>query len=351
MARILITGGYGFIGRLLSERLAAENEVLVVDSLHPQVHGFLRPEQAAEHVSPAAFALVDMADAAAVDTVTRYFDPEIVFHLAADTGTGQSRDEVSRYCKVNVVGTANLVESVRRWAKSCRRFIIPSSRAIYGEGAVVSDAGRRGVGVPRRVEDMAAGDFRVRDETGAIATPVATAEDQPPRPASVYASTKLMQEYLLQQCFEPAEVGVTALRLQNVYGPGQSQRNPYTGVLSVFRRLIQEGRDLPIYEDGDIVRDFVFVDDVVSALAAAAARPPRAFEAINIGSGEGVSLLHVARTMLSIAGRPETALNITGQFRPGDVRHAKADIGKAQRELGWRPEVDLRTGLSRLLGV
>ena len=158
-----------------------------------------------------------------------------------------------------------------------------------------------------------------------------------------------MQEYLLRQAFwgTPVEIGI--LRLQNVYGPGQSLNNPYTGVISIFRRQIEEGKTLNIFEDGVITRDFVFVDDVVAAFKAIGlvAECPR--DIVDIGSGEATTILHMAKTLLSLMGRDPEKVRITGDFRAGDIRYAVADISMAREKLDWQPDYDLDRGLRAFL--
>ncbi|MDX5402062.1 MAG: NAD-dependent epimerase/dehydratase family protein, partial [Rhodobacterales bacterium] len=179
-------------------------------------------------------------------------------------------------------------------------------------------------------------------------TPVPTNADCPVAPASIYASTKLMQEYLLQQAFWGTGTRVGILRLQNVYGPGQSLNNPYTGVLSIFCRQIREGRALDIYEDGLITRDFVLVDDVVRAFAMMGNAGVMPQDILDIGSGQPATILDVARKLLALLDAPTDRLTVTGAFRPGDIRHAVADISRAATLLGWAPEATLDAGLASL---
>jgi dTDP-L-rhamnose 4-epimerase len=158
-----------------------------------------------------------------------------------------------------------------------------------------------------------------------------------------------MQEHVLRQGFDGTPVAVGILRLQNVYGPGQSLANPYTGVLSIFARALLEGATLNIYEDGRITRDFVFVDDVVAAFAALAVAEQCPDEILDIGTGAGVTILDVAHRMSRLLGLGPERVTISGDFRPGDIRHAVADIGRARAVLGWQPTVGIDTGLSALL--
>lgn len=346
----LITGGAGFIGSKLGAALVPfTDHVTVFDNLLPQVHG-------SDAVAPANrpgydFELGDIRDRQAIAGCVSRCEPDLIVHLAADTGTGQSFDEVGRYCAVNVQGTAYLVEALRnRATDQPYRVILASSRAIYGEGAYLDGEGSIFVPPPRNAEDMRNGVFTLNDAAGRTATPVATAEDIALNPASIYASTKLMQEYILAQSLTGTAAELVILRLQNVYGPGQSLRNPYTGVLSIFSQQILDGKlPLNIYEDGDIVRDFIFIDDVVRAFVAAATvdRPPA--QPANIGSAEGVTILEAAQTLLEYFGRDPEAVRISGQFRTGDIRHARADIERARTLLGWSPQIDIREGLARLV--
>jgi dTDP-L-rhamnose 4-epimerase len=224
--------------------------------------------------------------------------------------------------------------------------VLAATRAVYGEGAYSDAAGRVFAPEPRTVEAMAAGIFDLFDAAGHRLEPQATLEDLPPRPGSVYGSTKLMQEYLLQQT--PAPWDVAILRLQNVYGPGQSLRNPYTGVLSIFCQQAMAGKTLAIYEDGEIFRDFIFVDDVVSAFVAACRTPEAGGKVINVGSGEATSIAAAADLILENLGLPGKPV-ISGAYRAGDIRHAVADSGLAARVLGWRAEVPFCQGVADLV--
>jgi dTDP-L-rhamnose 4-epimerase len=347
--KAFITGGAGFIGsRLAMHLLAAGAGVTVYDNFHPQAHAN-NPENRAKLTGTAITVIEgDVRDADALQQALRQSGADVVYHLAAETGTGQSFDLPARYTDVNVMGTAHLIEAMRA-VGGIRRVILAGSRSVYGEGACLDGNGRLTPAAERTVADLTAKDFVPKDAQGHPLTPCPTNADCVVAPASVYASTKLMQEYLLRQAFWGTDVEVGILRLQNVYGPGQSLNNPYTGVLSIFCRQIQEGRVLNIFEDGEITRDFVLVDDVVRAFAMMghSAQMPRGV--IDIGSGEAATILHVARRLLAMLGESPDKLVITGAFRPGDIRYAVADISAAQKALGWLPLVDLEQGLQRLV--
>jgi dTDP-L-rhamnose 4-epimerase len=350
MDTVLITGGAGFIGSRLARALAVrspDSRIWVLDNLHPQVHG---PDAAFPDLgAQVTFLRGDVGEPGDVHAAVQAARPTVVYHLAAETGTGQSFDEPSRYCRANVMGTTHLVEAVRACGTT-RRVVLAASRAVYGEGAYRDRHGIECTGLPRDASAMARGDFEVPLPAGreGPATPAPSHAGLCPAPASVYASSKLMQEYVLAQAGEGAAWSATMLRFQNVYGPGQSLRNPYTGVLSIFARQLIEGAELAIFEDGGIARDFVYVDDVVDALARAGAAELAHGTIIDIGLGEASTILEVARSLMRALGRRDDAFRITGEFRIGDIRHACADISAARRLLGWTPQVGIQEGLARL---
>lgn len=345
---VLITGGAGFIGSRVAIALAARHHVRVFDTFTPQAH----PAPAATRIALARAGVRvitgDMRDPAALGAALADTRPDVILHLAAETGTGQSFSQPAHYVQVNVLGTANLVESVRRHAPHLSRLVLASTRAVYGEGACIDENGQRAQAVPRRSHDLALGRFGLQGRDGQPLVPVPSDADCPPAPASIYAATKLMQEHLLRQAFWGSATQVGILRLQNVYGPGQSLDNPYTGVLSIFCRQILEGQHLSIFEDGRITRDFIMIDDVVRAFVMMAETPDMPQTTLDIGSGQGITLLDVARRLLICLGAPCDRMQVTGAYRPGDIRHAVADIGKARAQLGWAPRVPLDAGLMAL---
>ncbi len=347
--RILITGGAGFIGSRLAKSLCGDHEVMVFDNFHPQVHGYDRVEEATGLIGKCHILRGDVANAEDVRFAIRSFNPDLIYHFAAETGTGQSYDEPTRYNLVNVIGTSNLIEAVRAHGGNVRRIVLAGSRAIYGEGAARDKRGALRNAPPRRIEDMRRGVFGLQDEQGDTLTPVPTPETLAAAPASIYASTKLMQEYLCTQCVAGTEVDVVILRLQNVYGPGQSMRNPYTGVISIFCQKVQQGEWLDVFEDGEIIRDFVYIDDVVEAFRTSASLTSAPALPINIGTGSPVSIRSTAKSVLTLYGRNPDEHHITGNFRAGDVRHAVAEIVLARDLLGWQPRTAFAPGLERFV--
>lgn len=345
--KVFITGGAGFIGSRLAEKLAEQgHEILVYDNLHPQVHG----EIDGFEFQHASIRLVcgDVCDKALLCEQLEQFSPDIVYHMAAETGTGQSMYEICRYTNVNVQGTANLLEGINQ-AGTIEKVILPSSRSVYGEGAYEYRDGRQAPGKPRQSTAMRAGNFGVVDEEGNVLKPLLTREDLPVAPVSIYASTKLMQEYLCTQAKQDQDWNATILRFQNVYGPGQSLLNPYTGVLSIFSTHILKGNSLNIFEDGEIYRDFVFVDDVVDALVRCLDAEVPHGEVINIGSGQSSSILEIGKFLNQSYDQPQDNFYISGDFREGDIRYACADISKAGALLGWSPHKTIEQGLAEFV--
>ena len=346
--RILVTGGAGFIGSKLTRALAAYGHRLwVLDNLLPQVHG--ENAEFSKIDGDVAFCRGDVADSDTMRRIVAEARPQLVYHLAADTGTGQSFTEVSRCCRTNVMGTATLIDVLRAQAPELRRMVIASSRAVYGEGAYEGASGRIVVPPPRRESDMREGRFVPFHPEERGLRPVPTGEGVPCEPCSVYGSTKLAQEQIARQIALAAPWDVCVLRLQNVYGPGQSLHNPYTGVLSLFVRLLLAGRSIEVFEDGEITRDFVFVSDVVEALMLAGWAAPTDGRAINIGTGTGTTILEAALQLGRVVGRSPRAIRVTGAYRIGDIRHAIADTRHAAAVLGWRPKIDFPAGAAALV--
>lgn len=348
--RIFITGGAGFIGSRLVRALQQVNPsvfITVFDNLHPQIHGPDASDPKFE--GNVRFIRGDVADKRELELAFDASRPELVYHLAAETGTGQSYDEPSRYCAVNVMGTTHLIEAIRKTG-GVRQVVLAASRAVYGEGAYLDAQGRYCSGLPRDAAAMGSGVFDVPLPEG-FQNPGKPAPSSPllaPSPASVYASTKLMQEYLLTQAGEGADWSATMLRFQNVYGPGQSLRNPYTGVLSIFSQQLLSGKCLEIFEDGLIARDFVFVQDVVDALVQAGSKDLPHGSTLDIGLGKAATILEASQILMNALGLPNNSYKITGAFRVGDIRHACADIAAAKNSLNWTPKVGLQDGLTQL---
>ncbi|HET6982814.1 MAG TPA: NAD-dependent epimerase/dehydratase family protein [Myxococcaceae bacterium] len=338
---VLVTGGAGFIGTAVSSLFPVEiGELVVVDVLHPQVH---RVRTRPAELAPRATLLVsDVAEAATWDDFLRTWRPRWVLHLAAETGTGQSLTEASRHATANVLGLTRMLDAFA--ARECfpEHVVLTSSRAVYGEGTWQRADGSTFHPGQRDRQMLARAEW---DFPGARALPF-RAGGTAPDPTSVYGATKLVQEQILRAWTESFGVKASILRLQNVYGPGQSLTNPYTGVVTLFARLAQEGKPIPLYEDGEMLRDFVYIDDVARAILLAFQNPPTGPRTVDIGSGTPITIRQAAEIIARVYGAP--APEVTGKYRHGDVRHASCEIDQARTELGYAPRVAPEEGLVRL---
>ncbi|MGE2727307.1 NAD-dependent epimerase/dehydratase family protein [Mycolicibacterium pulveris] len=342
---MLITGGAGFIGSALARRLVTSGyDVAVMDILHPQVHG----EHASIDVPPSVrFFTGDVTHAPDLDAVLRLFRPSQIVHLAAETGTAQSLTQATRHGAVNVVGTTQLLDALSRSGHVPEQLVLASSRAVYGEGAW-----QAGSAVfypkPRSHAQLAAGVWDPQGPTGAAAVPLPSCAGRTePRPTNIYAATKLAQEHLLAAWTAAHDTNLSVLRLQNVYGPGQSLTNSYTGIVALFARLARQQQTLEVYEDGRIVRDFVYIDDVVEALFSAIAHPAPQARCLDVGSGVPTTIHELAQQIATVCGAPDPV--VVGKFRDGDVRAAKCDVEQTIRDLDWRPKWTLEEGMRALL--
>lgn len=342
LGSVLVTGGAGFIGTTLARALAARAQRWVVlDNLHPQVH----PEGSTPDL-PDGVELVraDVTDAGEVDRVVADVRPDLVVHLAAETGTAQSLGESTRHGMVNVVGTTTVLDALTRAEHVPAHLVLTSSRAVYGEGEWRRADGSTFYPGLRTHAQLAEGRW---DHDGSALPHDAGATV--PAPVSIYGATKLAQEHLLSAWAGSHDTALSVLRLQNVYGPLQSLTNPYTGIVSFFSQLAREGRSIPLYEDGDITRDFVFIDDVVSALTVAIDHPPSGegggVRLADVGSGRATTIRELAETIAAYHSAPEP--HVTGQFRDGDVRHASC-APSGLSELDWAPAWSLEDGVAAL---
>jgi dTDP-L-rhamnose 4-epimerase len=337
----LITGGAGFIGCAISKLFKGRfDRIVAVDNLHPQVHPTgTRPSALDLSVE---FVKDDVTENRTWDRLLPDFKPSTVIHLAAETGTGQSLTEGTRHASVNVVGTTQMLDAFVRHDCIPTRVVLTSSRAVYGEGAWSDAKGKITYPGQRSRAMLEAGQW---DFPGLTCLPFEATRTEP-RPTSIYGATKLTQEMVLRAWALSFGVEIGLLRLQNVYGPGQSLSNPYTGIVSLFARLAKEGKTIPVYEDGEIIRDFVFIDDVAAALLRVTTGPIPSDIAYDIGSGEATSIRDLARMIAGIYGAPEPIVN--GAFRNGDVRAASGDITRAKTELNWAPQWSVKRGVAAL---
>jgi dTDP-L-rhamnose 4-epimerase len=275
---------------------------------------------------------------------------DIIIHLAAETGTGQSMYQVKLYTDVNTGGTALLLDMLANTAHRVKKLVIASSRAIYGEGKYLS--GELGIVYPGHRTDnfFKNGDFEVK-YPGCTAPLQAMATDEASKihPSSVYGITKQNQEQLVMTVCPAIGIAPVAFRYQNVYGPGQSLSNPYTGILSIFSSLIKNGREINVFEDGLETRDFVFIDDVVDATVAGIERDEANNGIFNVGTGIATNVLTVVNELSANYGG-DVNYKISGNYRAGDIRHNFADITRISSVLGFEPKVTFKEGIKKFTG-
>lgn len=342
--RILITGGAGFIGRHLAPQLLERgHDVTIVDRLAENVHG-PSPQLPAMLTERCRFVRGDVRTPETWDVLDEAA-PEVIVHLAAETGVGQSMYEVGRYTDVNIQGTAVMLDQLRRHGTEVRHLVLASSRAVYGEGSYRCES--CGVVTPRARTPQQLEQGRWEPpcpSCGGDIDAIATAEDAPRVPTSVYAMTKAAQEDLLSIVAPTLGATLATLRYGNVYGEGQPLTNPYTGVLSAFALRLMRGEAPKVYEDGRPTRDFVHVSDVAAATALACEAGTDLLA--NVGSGERWTLHDIAVEQAAAFGAP-VGVEVTGQYRVGDIRGFQATTDAMEKYLGYRPTVGLTDGLSR----
>lgn len=346
MKNVLITGGAGFIGSNLSLKLIDKGyNITVLDNLSPQIHG-----DTPELTSPLYKSIKDKVTFIR-GTVTSRKDWElalegqnIIVHFAAETGTGQSMYCIEKYTEVNIQGTAIILDILANNQNSVEKIVIASSRSIYGEGKYRHP--EMGIVYPnhRKEQDMLAGNFELTFVDNQKLELLATDEDSKIHPSSVYGITKQNQEQMIMTVCPTIGIAPVAFRYQNVYGPGQSLSNPYTGILSIFSTQIRNNNPIQIFEDGKETRDFVFIDDVVAATILGIEKNEANGQVFNVGTGVATDVLEVANSLIK-AYEIDVPVTITGKFRLGDIRHNYADLNKIKNLLGFEPKVYFKEGI------
>lgn len=345
----LITGGLGFIGLHVTKELIHNGwHVMLFDNLSPQIHGTLPCIENEVLGAPQVEVMRgDVRDVVLLESALLRADA--VIHLAAETGTAQSMYQVSHYNAVNSQATASLMDILANKHHSIKKIVLASSRAVYGEGAYHCQ--EHGTVFPgsRTIKELQSAQWDARCPfcRGSIRA-IPTSEDSPPRPASIYAATKLAQEDLVRIAGTALNIDSVVLRLQNVYGAGQSLHNPYTGILSIFSTRIRRGLSLPIFEDGLESRDFVHVKDVARAFRLALTSDAANGRIVNIGAGKPVSVLKIADLLVDML-EGKIRPTVTGQYRLGDIRHCYADLRQASSLLGYAPEIGIENGLEQFV--
>lgn len=343
---VLITGGAGFIGSNLALKLIEKGyQVTVLDNLSPQIHGDNPTE-----TSPLYLSIKDKVKfihgtvTSKSDWEEALKDQDAIVHYAAETGTGQSMYEVEKYVDVNINGTALMLNLLVNGSYNVKKVIVASSRSIYGEGKYISK--ELGAVYPTQRESihMDQGDFEVKYPNSSALTLVGTDEESKIHPSSVYGITKQNQEQMVLTVCPTVGIAGVAFRYQNVYGPGQSLKNPYTGILSIFSTQIKNGNNINIFEDGLESRDFVYIDDVVDATILGLEKEEANNQVFNVGTGVAKNVLTVANELVKNYGL-DVAINVSGNYRLGDIRHNYADLTKINKLLGFCPKVSFEAGL------
>lgn len=349
MKNILVTGGAGFIGSNVALKLLDKGyNVTVLDNLSKQIHG-----ENPEVTSPLYLSIKDKVHfikgsvASREDWMKALEGQDAVIHLAAETGTGQSMYEIEKYVDTNIGGTALLLDILTNTKHHVKRVLVAESRAIYGEGKYFCPKCGDVYPKDRRDEDMSKGDFECKcPKCGGEVKLVATTEDSVIHPSSVYGIAKQVQGQLVHLVCPTIGIESVSFRYQNVYGPGQSLSNPYTGILSIFSTRIKNGNGINIFEDGKETRDFVYIDDVVDATIRGLEVPEANGYVFNVGTGVATDVLTVANTLCEKYGI-QVPIEVSGNYRLGDIRHNYADISLARNILGFEPKWSFSDGIAQ----
>jgi dTDP-L-rhamnose 4-epimerase len=345
--KVLVTGGAGFIGSRLCQKLYEKDfSVTVLDNLSSQIHGSERESDLLKSIkNNTKFVLGDLRDKPLLENVLK--GQEIIVHLAADTGTSQSMYDVDRYTDTNIKGTACLLEAVLGGKTAVKKIVLASSRAVYGEGKYQCNI--HGIVYPdaRSESCLLRKDFTPKcPYCKSSVAQLPTDEASAIKPSSVYGITKYAQEQLVNLISTTLVIPAVILRYQNVYGPGQSMVNPHTGIIPIFSNLLKKGSEVNIFEDGLESRDFVYIDDVVAATVLAVETPAvKTTNVFNVGSGESRTLIEVAKLLQKLYCSAST-IRVSGDFRSGDIRHNVADLTKIKQAFGFKPLVKFSDGIA-----
>jgi dTDP-L-rhamnose 4-epimerase len=346
--KVLVTGGAGFIGSHTADLLIEHGyHVTILDNLEPQVHG--ENEKLPDYVnSNVTFIYGDIRDRELLKKVIQEVDAAI--HLAAMVGVGQSMYQTERYVDVNTKGTANLLDVLINEENNLKKFIVASSMSIYGEGKYYCEKCSTNVYPALRGEKQ----LKERQWNQLCPTcnlpliPQPTDEEKPLIPTSIYAMTKRHQEEMCLLIGKTYDIPTVALRYFNVYGSRQTLTNPYTGCAAIFTSRILNNKSPYIFEDGNQRRDFVHVEDIAKANLNALEYSNANYQAINVGTGNSISIKELAETLIKLYSKPNIQPYISNEYRKGDIRHCYADITRAQRLLNFKPTITLQNGLTEL---
>jgi dTDP-L-rhamnose 4-epimerase len=348
--KILVTGGLGFVGKHLCRRFIQEgHDVTILDLLTNQVHGDITTyTDDGFGLSTANIVIGDIRNRNTFHSLLK--NQDAVVHLAAETGTGQSMYEVERYQSVNIGGTAILIDYLVNCKNhTIKKIIVASSRSIYGEGKYNCNSCGTVYPLARNLDAMKTGSFEpICPVCGEQVQCLLTDESSMIHPSSFYGITKQVQEQMVLLFAKTLNISAFSLRYQNIYGPGQSLNNPYTGILAIFAGRAINNQEIFIFEDGKETRDFVYIDDVVEATYRCLSPEVYGIHAINIGSGEKTTVMTVARTIVDYLGS-SSKISVSGEFRDGDIRHNIADLTRANSIIGYQPKWIFSNGIVQFL--
>ena len=343
---VLVTGGAGYIGSHLVDALVArEYRVTVLDNLEPQVHrSGTWPSYAnveAEYVRG------DVRDRAVFEPLVLAADA--VVHFGAAVSVGQSMYQVDRYVDVNTRGTALLLDILVNSTHHVEKVLVASSIGVYGEGAYRCAAHGPVAPTIRPAEQLSARDWEQRCPVcHQHVVSVPTPEDKALYRDNIYSMTKYHQEEMVLLIGKTYSIPSVAPRFFNVYGPRQSLSNPYAGVAAIWLSRLLNGKQPVVFEDGGQLRDFVSIHDVVDCLVLMLETSGADYLPVNVGSGETITILDIARRLNGILGT-SIEPSITQQGRLFDIRHNTADISRAKTLLGFVPKVSLDDGFAELV--
>lgn len=347
MKKVLITGGAGFIGsNIARELLKGDFEITILDNFLTQIHGD-KKELPKDLQNKVKLVIGDVTDK------NMFYDAlkgqDALIHLAAETGTGQSMYKIEHYSNVNIQATATLCDYLVNEDHQIKNIIVASSRSIYGEGKYLSEEFGEVYPDSRVAVNKEVG-FEVYcpKSNKQNLKLVPTDEESKIHPSSFYGITKQVQEQMIIMTAKLIGIKGFALRYQNVYGPGQSLKNPYTGILSIFTRLALKNKEINIFEDGLESRDFVYIDDIVSATIKCLKYTKTEQHILNVGSGIPVDVITVAEEIITYL-KSDSKIKISGAYREGDIRHNYADLKFINEIIGFKPSFSFKEGLHNFL--
>lgn len=342
--KVLVTGGAGFIGSHTVDLLIEKGyDVVILDNLEPQVHGNKEPDYLNKE---AKFIRGDVRNPE--DWLNALDGCDAIIHLASMVGMGQSMYQPVRYLDINTLGTAMMFQTIMQKRIPIDKIVVASSISIYGEGAY--NCINHGATHPHvRTEQQLKNKKweHACQHCNELLESAPTPEAKPLQNLSTYAVSKHAQEIISINYGIALGTPTVALRYFNTYGPRQSLNNPYTGVAAIFSSRIKNNNPPLIFEDGLQKRDFIHVKDIAAANLAALEKAEKT-DVYNAGLNDPVTILDLAKMLIKLHASTVEP-NITNQFRKGDIRHCYADIAKIKKELGWKPKIDIKSGLKDLV--